>query len=75
MRRVCCVCRKTHCGGRWVSLPIDDSGPVTHGYCPACYGVAMAKIQAIINERDKADTAVNTAMHLCSPLRQEVPCV
>jgi hypothetical protein len=35
----------------------------------------MAKIQAIINERDKADTAVNTAMHLCSPLRQEVPCV
>lgn len=50
MKRVCCLCKRVALGSKWViqpNQPADTS--VTHGYCPACYAVAMSDLMEYIN--------------------------
>ena len=52
MRRMCCVCQRTECGGQWWSLPAPAKAEmVTHGYCPDCHAQVMAEIQRFSQRR------------------------
>lgn len=58
MRRMCCVCQRTECGGQWWLLPAPAKvEPVTHGYCPDCHAQVMAEIRRFSLNR----SAVNQA--------------
>lgn len=45
MTTVCCKCQKTKTADGW--LQTIQNGPVmlSHGYCPACYGETIKKIE------------------------------
>lgn len=46
----CCVCKrvKTDNGWHYQFVPLETDESVSHGYCPACYRKALAKIEAMV---------------------------
>lgn len=41
----CCKCRKVKHGAQWKHPHAAPEGPVSHGFCPACYLEVQAEIQ------------------------------
>ena len=51
MRRICCVCQRIEQEGEWRSdLFLSEDQMVTHGYCPECFGEAMAEVEELMGE-------------------------
>jgi len=45
MQKICCVCKKTKHGDRWVSRLVSGKArELSHCYCPRCYRRAMKQI-------------------------------
>ncbi len=45
MQKICCICKKTKHGDRWVNrLFVGKARELSHGYCPRCYRLAMKQI-------------------------------
>ncbi len=49
MRVQCCVCGMERTTTGWRLTPRDTSARVSHTYCPRCYKIAMAQIDAYFN--------------------------
>lgn len=74
MQRMCCVCQKTKSDGQWLAMPVEISGPVTHGYCPECFAEVMAEIQALFALRHNSGGVVGHAAQWKTPGRQGASC-
>ena len=48
----CCMCQRIQSDGRWVRPPINASNATrySHGYCPACFSMAMAELELVVCE-------------------------
>jgi len=68
MLTVCCSCNRVKEQEAWVVNYRDETGdPVSHGYCPDCYGEIMDELSVVFG-RDSGGRSTALQSHVLSPV-------
>ncbi len=73
MLTVCCSCNRVKEQETWVVNYRDEtSDPISHGYCPDCYGEIMDELSVVFG-RDNENRSAVLQSHVPTPVLHHAP--